>query len=92
MDQHENFHKTYTYRRDGEMSKVSWCDYGSHAFKAGSPGSASFDASEIDVNGNNVRTTLDACEDHNPLAVQRNAAKYELTPKAYEALTEPIDE
>jgi hypothetical protein len=86
LTQHENFHKTYTYRRDGEMSNVSWCDYGDHAFKTGSTGAASFEVSEINDEGQSVRTTMDACGEHNPLNVRREAARYQLTPEAYEVL------
>lgn len=89
MVQHENFHLNYTYRRDHEVSKVVWCDYGDHAFKAGMPGSASFDASEVDEEtGGTIRTTMDACGEHNPLNVQRQAARYGLTTKGYQALTD----
>src|SRR4051812_4915694 len=67
ITQHENFHKNYTFKRDGEMSNVKWCDYGYHAFKAGEQGAASFEAVENDENGAPIRTFMDACSEHNPL-------------------------
>lgn len=89
--QHTNFHQTFTNRRDLEVSKTAWCDYdpeGGHAYKNGEPGSASFDAREVNDEGTLVDTTMDACAKHNPLAIRRQAARYELTPKAYEELNE----
>jgi len=88
--QHTNFHKTFTNRRDLEVSKTAWCDYdpdGGHAYKNGEPGSATFDAQEVNEEGVTVYTNMDACAKHNPLQVRREAARYELTPKAYETLT-----
>jgi hypothetical protein len=71
--------------RGENMSKVSWCDYGDHPFKAGVDGSASFEGNEF-KNGVPVTTMMDACPDHNPLNIAREAQRYSLTPKAYEEL------
>lgn len=71
------------------MSRVSWCDAGKHAFERDEPGSASFTGSEVDENGIAHDKTMDYCSRHNPMAMQREAAKYQLTPKAYEALSKP---
>lgn len=85
--QHVNFHKTFSNLRSEDMSKVSWCDYGNHPFKAGETGSASFEGTEFD-DGVPRLTTMDACSEHNPLKVQRDAAKYSLPVEEYKNLTE----
>jgi hypothetical protein len=77
-NQHENFHKTFSNRKDDTMSNVLWCDYGDHAFKRGTPGSASFDATSVDDNGQNVNATMDACPTHNPLRVKPDYIAKEL--------------
>ncbi len=64
------------------MSRVSWCDYGDHPFKRGVEGSASFSGTEF-VEGRAVDTTMDACPDHNPMRIQREASKYQLSTEAY---------
>ncbi len=85
--QHENFHKTFSNLRSEGMSKVSWCDYGDHPFKSGEDGSASFEGTEF-KDAVPVRTTMDACREHNPMNVQREAAKLALTSEEYRALNE----
>lgn len=90
MRQHENFHKTFTNLRSEDMSRVSWCDYGDHAFKSGESGSASFEGTEYDSNGVPISKTMDACSSHNPLNVAKEAAKYALTPAAYDELNKEV--
>jgi hypothetical protein len=46
------------------MSGVAWCDPGSHAFKAGEPGSQSFQGTTRDDEGNPIRIDMDACKEH----------------------------
>ncbi len=87
--QHENFHKTFSNLRGEGMSKVSWCDYGDHAFKTGEKGSASFNGTEYDENGVPVQTAMDACSKHNPLNQAREAAKYSLTTEEYREVSNP---
>src|ERR1700750_575566 len=58
---HEDFHNNYTYRKDGNMSSVVWCDYGNHAFKANAPGSAHFNGTEVGENGLTETVSMDAC-------------------------------
>lgn len=84
--QHENFHKNYSYRRDGEVSNVTWCDYGDHAFKTGEKGSASFAGTEFGNNGQPIEVRMDACNKHNPMAVQREAEQYSLSSEEYREL------
>lgn len=60
------------------MSTVLWCDYGNHAFKRGTPGSASFNATNIDEDGVSVPVTMDACSDHNPLRAKPDFIAKEL--------------
>lgn len=86
--QHENFHKTFSNIREQDMSQVAWCDYGDHAFKRGSEGSASFQGTEFDGNGVAINTTMDACGKHNPLNVSREAAKYSITSEEYRNVSE----
>lgn len=69
------------------MSRVSWCDYGDHAFRAGQDGSASFEGTEYE-NGIPRQTTMDACPEHNPMNIERQAAKYSLTKQEYRDVTE----
>jgi len=85
--QHTNFHLTFTNRRDLEVSTVKWCDYGDHAFKNGQPGSGVFDGTEYDEEGLPHKITMDACAEHNPMNIQRAAAKYSITTEAYRAVT-----
>lgn len=76
------------------MSKVQWCDYGDnggHAFKAGIPGSATFNGTEYDDNGAPIDTTMDACPDHNPLNIRREAARLQISDKHYRDLTDHTD-
>lgn len=63
---HKDFHNSYTNRKDGNMSKVLWCDPGHHAFKAGAPGAIHFQGTETDDNGLDHSTDVDACGSHNP--------------------------
>lgn len=65
--QHDNFHLTFSNRRDQTLSKVSWCDYGNHAFKASEPGSSTFQGSQVDEKGMTQTVDMDACRDHNPM-------------------------
>lgn len=46
------------------MSNVLWCDPGNHAFKAGQPGSQSFQGTTRDEEGNPIRIEMDACSEH----------------------------
>lgn len=85
--QHENFHKTFSNRRNESMSKVSWCDYGDHPYKNGENGSASFEGTEF-KDGVPMQTTMDACAKHNPMNVAKEAAKLALTSEEYRNLTE----
>lgn len=91
--QHTNFHLTFTNRRSLEVSNAAWCDYSEpgHAFKRNEPGSATFDAKEINADGVSEDTTMEACAEHNPLRVRREAAKYQIAPDAYREVTEPLD-
>lgn len=68
--QHENFHKIFSNRRNADMSKVLWCDRGDHAFKAGSPGSSTFEGTMVDDNGVTQRVTEDVCAEHNPFNIK----------------------
>ncbi len=63
---HNNFHATFTNRKDGNMSSVLWCDPGDHAFKSNAPGSVHFEGEERDENGTLVSTSIDACVLHRP--------------------------
>ena len=85
--QHTNFHLTFSNRIGQDMSKVAWCDYGDHAYKAGEDGSGSFTGTEY-VDGRPVDVTMDACSKHNPRNVQREAARYALEVDEYKAVTE----
>lgn len=67
LTQHNNFHKTFSNRRDATMSNVLWCDPGEHAFKDGAKGSIHFDGSGVDDDGKTVNETFDACIEHNPM-------------------------
>jgi hypothetical protein len=83
--QHQNFHKTFTHRKDGGMSKVLWCDPGDHPFKADAPGSATLQGSQVDDNGMRQEVTQDVCVTHNPYASQTakdNAVRAQLTAAA----------
>jgi len=64
--QHTDFHRNYTNRSDGNMSTVLWCDPGNHAFKTGAAGSVHFKGSEVDNDGNETNTSIDACHEHRP--------------------------
>lgn len=66
--QHDNFHKTFTNRGDGNMSTVLWCDKGEHAFKAGMPGAAHFTGTQTDEDGRQIDVVQDMCPMHNPYA------------------------
>lgn len=82
-EQHDQFHKSYTYLRDENMSNVSWCDLGDHAFKSGEPGSTTYTGTQFDENGRPVQTTIDACREHNPFRKQFEQAELKaLTEKA----------
>lgn len=93
--QHVNFHKTFTNRRDGNMSRVLWCDQGEHAFKADSPGSLHFEGTGYDETGKQVQQDMDACAEHNPFRASPSVIAKELeaaypipkddTPPTYEA-------
>lgn len=72
------------------MSKATWCDYGDHAYKAGIQGSATFNAQEFDENGTPQDVTMDACPDHNPLRIQREAAKLQIPAKHYEEIADDL--
>jgi len=62
---HDAFHEGMIPRTEVErMSNVLWCDPGSHAFKAGEPGSQSFVGTTVDVDGNSVSQKMDACAEH----------------------------
>lgn len=63
--QHINFHETFGHAKEQGMSKVSWCDPGNHAFKAGEDGSASFSGVQH-IEGRPVDVTQDVCRKHNP--------------------------
>lgn len=63
---HNDYHDSYTNRKDGNMSSVLWCDRGDHAFKAGSPGAVHFQGTETDEHGVEHTTNVDACVKHNP--------------------------
>jgi hypothetical protein len=89
QSQHENFHKTFSNRIGDDMSNVSWCDYGDHAFKRGAEGSASFSGTEYDSAGRPVDTKMDTCSDHNPLNIQRNADRLQISTQHYRDITEP---
>lgn len=67
------------------MSKVAWCDYGDHPYKEGVEGSASFQGTEY-KDGLPVETSMDACPEHNPLNIARQATKYSLTTEEYRAV------
>lgn len=85
--QHVNFHKNYSNRRGEDMGKVAWCDYGNHAFKMGEKGSATFSGTEYDENtGQPYQTDMDACAEHNPLNIARQAERYAISPEAYRNL------
>jgi hypothetical protein len=62
---HENFHVTFGHKKEVGMSKVSWCDTGEHAFKAGENGSASFEGVQYE-DGRPVNRQQDVCAKHNP--------------------------
>lgn len=66
MREHEQFHRSYTNRTDGKVSNVSWCDPGSHSFKAGSPGSVHWQGEQVGDDGGTTRADMDACRNHNP--------------------------
>lgn len=85
MKPHEEFHNSYTNRKDGNMSSVLWCDPGNHAFKAGSPGAIHLNGTQQDENGIQVSIDTDACGEHNPYApkaVQEQEQRYRLTAEA----------
>jgi hypothetical protein len=63
---HDQFHDSITYRKDGTVSNVLWCDLGDHPFKAGQPGSTHYAGNNIDDAGNVQTATIDACAIHNP--------------------------
>ncbi len=86
--QHENFHKTFSHRREEDMSRVNWCDYGNHAFKRGEEGSASFSGTEY-KDGVPIATQMDACREHNPLNASRLGAQYSISGEMHDELTKP---
>jgi hypothetical protein len=89
--QHENFHKIYSHRRNASMSNVLWCDPGNHAFKAGAAGSIHFQGSQIDDDGKTVTVDTDACAEHNPhapKATRENAERMRLTAEAEQELND----
>lgn len=53
-----------TERKEDEMSAVAWCDPGDHAFKAGVPGSQSFNGTVVNEEGQRVERRMDVCPDH----------------------------
>jgi hypothetical protein len=65
ITQHNNYHATFGHRKQADMSQVSWCDPGNHAFKAGIDGSASFEGVNY-VDGKPVNARQDVCPKHNP--------------------------
>lgn len=68
--QHENFHENFSNRRDATVSKVMWCDRGDHPFKAGAPGSSTFEGTMVDEDGVTQRVTEDVCAEHNPFNIK----------------------
>lgn len=89
LTQHTNFHKNFTNVRSEDMSRVSWCDYGDHAYKRGVAGSVTLNGVEYDENNVAHNTDMDACPDHNPLNIAKQAAKYQISPDAYKGVTTP---
>lgn len=85
--QHENFHKTFSNVRSEDMSRVSWCDYGNHAYKRGVAGSVTLNGVEYDDDNVAHNTDMDACPDHNPLNIAKQTAKYQISPNEYEDVT-----
>lgn len=76
MRQHNLYHEQYAYTKDtGAMSNVLWCDNGDHAYKAGQPGSISFNAEQYDENGAVQQVKQHACADHNPFKKQYQEAQ-----------------
>lgn len=62
---HEAFHDSYKHKQEiTTMSGAAWCDPGNHAFKAGEPGSQSFQGTSMDDDGNPIRMEMDACAEH----------------------------
>lgn len=83
---HDIFHDTWSNRVGADMSNVAWCDYGNHAFKKGEEGSSSFQGTEV-VDGITTTVNMDACTDHNPLNIQRQANRLQISPEHYKDLT-----
>lgn len=86
--EHEDFHRNYTNRSDGNMSTVLWCDPGDHAFKNGAPGSVHFKGSEVDNDGNETNTSIDACHEHRPDRVRTEYIAKELNAQ-YPTINQP---
>lgn len=76
--QHEAFHQAYINRLDvGDiMSLVAWCDPGSHAFKAGEPGSIAMDGTGYDKEGRAQSQRMDMCARHNPQNIEQEVKSY----------------
>lgn len=70
MTNHSQFHDTYTYRKDGNMSNVLWCDPGNHAFKSGARGSLHWSGTQVGEDGRHQTVDMDACVDHNPMRAE----------------------
>lgn len=71
---HQIFHDQFINRNEVRvMSGVAWCDPGSHAFKAGEPGSQSFQGTTRDEEGNPIRIEMDACSLHSFLPPNKEA-------------------
>jgi hypothetical protein len=87
--QHENFHKTFSNLREDNMSNVTWCDPGNHAFKTGTPGAIHFEGTQVNAEGKSESVSTDACPEHNPYAessVKDNAQRLRLTAEAEQEL------
>lgn len=74
-DRHAKWHKEIKESKD--MSGVRWCDFGNHAFKAGAPGSGSFNATIAGANGPET-IEQDACAEHSPFRADVNVVRQEL--------------
>jgi len=77
--QHEDFHQTFSNRKDDSMSTVLWCDPGNHAFKKGAPGSLHFEGELVnEETGMTENQSMDACVDHNPMRINTSHIVKEL--------------
>jgi len=62
MHKHSNWHVEV--EKGIQVSKVSWCDPGDHAFKANTPGAMSFTGQQNDDNGVPQTVSMDVCGVH----------------------------